>query len=355
MKKTLRITRSVIKRLPKAELHCHLDGSLRISTILDLAEKQKISLPEDNEVGLKNILTVKDRVESLEEYLNLFKITLSVMQTPESLERCSYELIEDVSKENVRYIEIRYSPILHIEKGMTMEESVEAVQRGLTRGQKEFGVRSGIIICGIRDISPEISLQLAEITVQYKDKGVIGFDLAGAEENFPAKKHREAFYLIQNNNINATIHAGEAFGPSSIHQAIHYCSANRIGHGTKLHEDIDLMNYVNDHRIALEICLTSNIQVRSVDSIEVHPFKKYFDEDIRVTLNTDNRLISNTTLTDEYLLAVETFNLTKQDLRTIIINGFKGAFLPHNERIKMINLVVSELESNFSSEKSLTT
>ena len=349
------ISKKLIQALPKAELHCHLDGSLRISTILDLAEKQNISLPADNEVGLKNILIVKDRVESLEEYLKLFKITLSVMQTPESLERCSYELIEDVSKENVRYIEIRYSPILHIEKGMTMEESVEAVQRGLTRGQKEFGVRSGIIICGIRDISPEISLQLAEITVQYKDKGVIGFDLAGAEENFPAKKHREAFYLIQNNNINATIHAGEAFGPSSIHQAIHYCSANRIGHGTKLHEDIDLMNYVNDHRIALEICLTSNIQVRSVDSIEVHPFKKYFDEDIRVTLNTDNRLISNTTLTDEYLLAVETFNLTKQDLRTIIINGFKGAFLPHNERRKMINLVVSELESNFSSEKSLTT
>ena len=349
------ISKELIQVLPKAELHCHLDGSLRISTILDLARKQNISLPEDNEVGLGNILIVKDRVESLEEYLKLFKITLSVMQTPESLERCSYELIEDVSRENVRYIEIRYSPILHIEKGMTMEESVEAVQRGLIRGQKEFGVRSGIIICGIRDISPEISLQLAEITVQYKDKGVIGFDLAGAEENFPAKKHREAFYLIQNNNINATIHAGEAFGPSSIHQAIHYCSANRIGHGTKLHEDIDLMNYVKDHRIALEICLTSNIQVRSVDSIEVHPFKKYFDEDIRVTLNTDNRLISNTTLTDEYLLAVETFNLTKQDLRTIIINGFKGAFLPHNERRKMINLVVSELESNFSSEKSLTT
>ena len=349
------ISKELIQSLPKAELHCHLDGSLRISTILDLADKQNITLPADNESSLQNILIVKDRVKTLEEYLKLFKITLSVMQTPESLERCSYELIEDVSRENVQYIEIRYSPILHIDKGMTMEESVEAVQRGMIRGQKEFGVRSGIIICGIRDISPEISLQLAEITVQYKDKGVIGFDLAGAEENFPAKKHREAFYLIQNNNINATIHAGEAFGPSSIHQAIHYCSANRIGHGTKLYEDIDLMNYVNDHRISLEICLTSNIQVRSVDSIEVHPFKKYFDEDIRVTLNTDNRLISNTTLTDEYLLAVETFNLTKQDLRTIIINGFKSAFIPHNERRELINLVVSELESHFSSEKSLTT
>ena len=154
------ISKELIQVLPKAELHCHLDGSLRISTILDLAKKQNISLPADNEVGLKNILIVKDRVESLEEYLNLFKITLSVMQTPESLERCSYELIEDVSRENVRYIEIRYSPILHREKGMTMEESVEAVQRGLIRGQKEFGVRSGIIICGIRNISTAISLSL---------------------------------------------------------------------------------------------------------------------------------------------------------------------------------------------------
>ena len=340
------LSKEFIQALPKAELHCHLDGSLRISTLLDLAEKQNVSLPVDNEIDLKNFLTIQDRVRSLEEYLKLFKITLSVMQPPESLERCSYELIEDVSKENILYIEIRYSPILHIEEGMTMEESVDAVQRGLNRGQKEFGVRSGIIICGIRDISPEISLRLAEIAVRYKDKGVIGFDLAGAEENFPAKKHREAFYLIQNNNINSTIHAGEAFGPSSIRQAIHYCSANRIGHGTRLYEDPDLMNYVKNHRITLEICLSSNVHVRSVHSIEVHPFKQYFDEDIRVTLNTDTRLISNTTLTDEYLLAVDTFNLTKDDLRTIIINGFKGAFLPYNERKEMINLVVSKLESN---------
>jgi len=349
------LSKELIQALPKAELHCHLDGSLRISTILDLAKKQKISLPADNEVDLQNILIITDRVKSLEEYLKLFKITLSVMQTAESLERCSYELIEDVSRENIRYIEIRYSPFLHIDKGMTMEESVEAVHRGLIRGQKEFGVRSGIIICGIRDISPEISLQLAELAVTYKDKGVIGFDLAGTEENFPAKKHREAFYLIQNNNINATIHAGEAFGPSSIHQAIHYCSANRIGHGTRLHEDKDLMQYVNDHRIALEICLTSNIQIRSVDSIEMHPFKQYLAEDIRITLNTDNRLISNTTLTDEYFLAAKTFNLARQNLRTIIINGFKGAFLPHNERREMIKLVVSDLELNFNSEKSIST
>jgi len=349
----MQITEELINKLPKAELHCHLDGSLRIATILDLAEKQNISIPADNEVDLKNILIVQDRLDSLEEYLKLFKITLSVMQTPENLERCSYELIEDVSRENIRYIEIRYSPILHLDKGMTMEESVDAVQSGLLRGQKEFGVRSGIIICGIRDISPEISYKLAEITVAYKEKGVVGFDLAGAEENFPAKKHKEAFYLIQNNNINSTIHAGEAFGPASIHQAIHYCSANRIGHGTQLHQDIDLMNYMNNHRIALEICLTSNIQVGSVTSIEAHPFKQYFDQGIRVTLNTDNRLISNTTLTHEYLLASQAFNLTRQNLRTIIINGFKSAFLPHNERIELIKTVMEELESKFSFEEQL--
>ena len=353
MKKTLRITRSVIKRLPKAELHCHLDGSLRISTILDLAEKQNISLPEDNEVGLKNILIVKDRVESLEKYLKLFKITLSVMQTAASLQRCTYELIEDAANENIRYIEIRYSPVLHTKDGLTMEETVEAVKCGLERGQKDFGTGSGIIICGIRNISPKISLQLAEVAVAYKERGVVGFDLAGAEENFPAKKHKDAFYLIQNNNINSTIHAGEAFGPASIHQAIHYCSANRIGHGTRLYEDRDLMNYVNDHRIALEICLSSNIHIGSVESLQNHPFKTYLDENLRVTLNTDNRLMSSTTLTDEYLLATEAFNLTFDDIRTIIINGFKSAFLPHNERRDMINSVSIELKSDFISKKSI--
>ena len=277
------------------------------------------------------------------------------MQTAESLERCTYELIEDAARENTRYIEIRYSPILHTKKGLTMEETVEAVKCGLERGKKDFGIHSGIIICGIRDISPKISLQLAEVAVAYKDKGVVGFDLAGVEENFPAKKHKDAFYLIQNNNINSTIHAGEAFGPPSIHQAIHYCNANRIGHGTRLYEDGDLMNYVNDHRIAMEICLSSNIHIGSVKSVQEHPFKIYFDENLRVTLNTDNRLMSNTTLTDEYLLAANTFNLTFDDIRTIIINGFKSAFLPHNERWKMINSTIIELESGSKSEKALYT
>ena len=350
----MHVTEDLIHKLPKAELHCHLDGSLRISTILDLAENQGVRLPAHNEKDLEDLLFVRDKVYNLEEYLQRFEITLSVMQTAESLERCTYELIEDSAHENIRYIEIRYSPILHTNNGMTMGESVEAVKCGLERGQKDFGTDSGIIICGIRDISPKISLQLAEVAVAFKDMGVVGFDLAGVEENFPAKKHKDAFYLIQNNNINSPIHAGEAYGPESIHQAIHYCSANRIGHGTRLYEDIDLMNYVNDHRIALEICLSSNLHIGSIETLQDHPFKKYFDENLRVTLNTDNRLMSKTTLTNEYLLAVETFNLTFNDICTLIINGFKSTFLPHNERREMINSVVSEMESAFSHSESLT-
>ena len=347
----MHVTEELIHKLPKAELHCHLDGSLRISTILDLAENQGVSLPAHNEKDLADLLIVRDKVRNLEEYLQRFEITLSVMQTAESLQRCTYELIEDAASENIRYIEIRYSPILHIEGGMSMNETVDAVRSGIEKGKKDFGTDSGIIICGIRDISPKISLQLAKVAVAYKDREVIGFDLAGSEENFPAKKHKDAFYLIQNNNINSTIHAGEAYGPASIHQAIHYCSANRIGHGTRLYEDRDLMNYVNDHRIALEICLSSNIHIGSVQSLQGHPFKMYLDENLRVTLNTDNRLMSNTTLTDEYLLATEAFNLTFDDIRTIIINGFKSAFCPHNKRREMINSVSIELDDNSSTEQ----
>ncbi len=347
----MKITKELIRKLPKAELHCHLDGSLRVSTIIDLAAHQKVELPAKNQEDLHNILAIKEKMKNLEEYLEIFDITLSVLQTPESLMRVAFELAEDCWNDGVRYVEVRYSPILHTQEGMTSSESIDAVKKGLDQAESEFGIKTGIIICGIRNISPEVSLKLADLAVQYKNKGVVGFDLAGAEENFPAKHHQEAFELILKKNINATLHAGEAFGPESIHQAIHACGAHRIGHGTRLRENEDLMAFVNDHRISLEICLKSNIQTRSIPSLEVHPFKYYLDQHLRVTLNTDNRLISDTTLTDEYLLAVNTFNLTLQDIRTIIINGFKSAFLPHNERRELIRKVVDELEAEFSFEK----
>ena len=341
------ITHDLLKRLPKVELHCHLDGSLRVPTILDLAKKDKVTLPTSSSEKLSKLLVIGKTRGSLEEYIKRFDITLSVMQTPQALSRTAYELIEDVAKENVRYIEIRYSPILHTGKGMTMGESVEAVREGLKRGQKDYGVKSGIIVCGIRNISAAASLKLADLTVRYKNKGVVGFDLAGAEENFPAKDHQEAFYMILNNNINATIHAGEAYGPSSIHQAIHHCGAHRIGHGTRLKENKDLMNYVNDHRITLEVCLTSNWQTRSIRSLKYHPLKYYYDQGIRVTINTDNRLMSGTTLTKEFLLAHKLFGFKLHDFREMIIMAMKSVFIPYSERKQMIRNIADELEQEF--------
>tara|TARA_Y100000590_G_scaffold153950_2_gene176842 strand:- start:2498 stop:3541 length:1044 start_codon:yes stop_codon:yes gene_type:complete len=341
------ITSDLLNRIPKVELHCHLDGSLRPQSILEVAQNENIRLPFDSITELKSFFISGKKRVTLEEYLKRFDVTLSVMQSAKSLSKFSYELIEDVAKENVRYIEVRYSPILHTKLGMTMEESVESVLKGLKKGKKQFGVKSGIIVCGIRSISPSISLKLADLSVRYKNRGVVGFDLAGPEENFPAKEHREAFYLIRNNNINATIHAGEAYGPASIHQAIHQCGANRIGHGTRLKEDKGLMNYINDHRIPLEICLTSNWQTKSVRSLKQHPLKFYYNQGIRVTLNTDNRLMSNTTMTKEMMLAHKLFGFTIHDFKEITIMAMKSAFIKYKERKAMINSISKEFEQGY--------
>ena len=340
----MRLTEEIFRRLPKADLHCHLDGSLRVDTILDLAGKQNVELPRKNRDQLEQIIRVDRTTASLEDYLDKFDITLSVMQTPEALERTAYELAADAAAENVRYLEMRYSPILHTKQDMRETDTVDAVLQGLRRARADYNIRTGVIVCGIRSISPDVSMKLAELAVAYKGKGVLGFDLAGAEENYPAKDHREAFYLILNNNINTTLHAGEAYGPESIHQALHYCNAHRIGHGTRLKEDGELLNYVTDHRIPLEICITSNVHTHSVESYRRHPVRFYFDYDVRVTLNTDNRLISNTDLTREYTLAHKYYEFTIDDFKEIIINGFKSAFLPYRQRKVMIKEVLEELE-----------
>lgn len=344
MNKSIQITEDFIRELPKTELHCHLDGSLRLDTILDLAEKDKVTLPTHDKETLHKMVSVIDKKVTLPQYLKMFEITLSVLQTPQALTRAAYELAEDASKENVLYIEVRYSPILHNNRSMTPMESLDAVLKGLKMAEEHFKIKTGVIICGIRSISPEISYQLAELAVAFKNRGVVGFDLAGVEENFPAKAHREAFDLILKNNINTTLHAGEDYGPKSIHQAVHYCGAHRIGHGVRLKEDGDLLNYVNDHRIALEVCLTSNVHTGSVKNYESHPFKFYFDYGLRVTLNTDNRLISNTNLTKEYMIAHQYYHFDIKDYKEIIINGFKSAFLPHRIRTEMIRQIADQLD-----------
>ncbi len=324
-----KLTRDEILALPKIDLHVHLDGSMRLGTILDLAQQDGIELPAEDEEGLAQAMHVGQDCKSLEEYLEAFDITLRVLQGDGKLRRAAYELVEDAAAENVRYMEVRFSPVLHTREGLPLETVVHSVLEGLRQGKEEFGVESTVIICGIRNMSNEISYKLAQLAVSYKNDGVVGFDLAGAEYNYPPKDHLKSTYLIVNNNINVTVHAGEAAGAESIHQAIHYNKANRIGHGTRLFENGDLMNYVNDHRIPLEVCLKSNVQTKAVPSIEAHPLPMYYRKGLRVTLNTDNRLITNTTVTDELLLANQAFGFGMLDLKKIIMNGFKSMFQPY--------------------------
>ena len=338
------IDKDIIRQMPKTDLHCHLDGSVRIDTVIDLAKKQKVKLPTDDKKELEQLLAPGLQCKSLVEYLRPFDITLSVMQEAEALTRTAFELAEDAAKENIWYLEVRYSPVLHTNKGLKLTEIVDAVLAGLKAAEKRYSIKTGVLICGMRNINPETSLTLAELAMAYKNQGVVGFDLAGAEESYPAKHHREAFYLILNNNINCTAHAGEAYGPESIHQALHYCGAHRIGHGTRLKEDGDLLNYINDHRIPLEICLTSNIQTKAAASYETHPLKFYYDYGLRVTINTDNRLISQTTLTDELYLAAKYANWNMTDLKNVIVSGFKSAFMPMREKAIMLSMVNAELE-----------
>ena len=340
----LPVTEELLRALPKADLHCHLDGSLRLQTILELAEQQKVKLIADTPEGLARAIHMGEKCGSLEEYLVAFDVTLSVLQTYESLYRSAYELAVDAAAENVRYLEVRYSPALHQQRGLKMTTVLDAVLEGLRVAKRETGIKTGVLICGIRHINPSTSMRLAELAVAYKNRGVTGFDLAGAEYNFPAKDHKDAFQLILKNNVNCTAHAGEAYGPESISQAIHYLGAHRIGHGVRLREDGDLLNYVNDHRIPVEACLSSNLQTGAVDSLESHPLRFYFDYGLRVTINTDNRLITDTTVTRELMLAHTACGLTLEDLTTVVVSGFKSAFLPFREKQDLLESVNQEIE-----------
>ncbi len=337
---------SVFARLPKTDLHLHLDGSLRPRTVWELAQEQKVKLPAKTAAELGRKLVAGPQVKNLGDYLKTFDITLSVMQVPDALERVAYELAEDCAAENVRHMEVRYSPILHQQQGLRLPEIVEPVLAGLAR-------RAGVRHVDRRHHLRHAQHQPAEVV----RAGGAGRRLQGPRrrrlrpggrgEGPPGRDHRRAFQLVADHNIASTVHAGEAFGPPSIAQALHDCGAHRIGHGTRLHEDPDLLHYVNDHRIPLEVCLSSNVQTRAVTSLEEHPFRLYFDLGLRVTLNTDNRMVSNTNLTREYALAARAFHLSPYQVKKIIIAGFKSAFLPYAQKARLLRQVVLEIDTVF--------
>jgi len=346
----LSIFSSKLRQLPKAELHCHLDGSVRPSTLVELARDHRVTLPKTTPDELAEYMRVDD-AQSLEDYLRRFDVTISVMQSEEALERIAYELAEDAADEGVRYIEVRNAPLLNVVQGLTLVQAVEAPLRGLRKAENDFGIVARFIVCGLRQFPPESSLEMARLAVEFRNEGVVAFDLAGAEKGNPASAHAEAFRYARENNLAVTVHAGEGDGPESIREAVHACGANRIGHGTRLIEDPDLTQYVNDRRIALEVCLTSNVQTRVAESYASHPFREYFDRGLNVTLNTDNRLMSATTLTDEYVFAAEHLGFTVEELAGIALNGFESAFLPWEERLMLIEDASDKIEELIGPEE----
>jgi adenosine deaminase len=325
----------VLRLLPKTDLHCHLDGSLRMSTFMELGRARGMAMPDDPD-QVRALYFPPDRQAVTLEFLKHFDHTTAVLQDEASLARVARELAEDFAAESVWCLEVRFCPLLHAREGLSGDQAVAAVRRGLDQAQERTGITANIIVTGLRQIDPAHSLEMARLAVAWKGRGVVAFDLAGDESDNPPKRHAESFYHVMNNNQNVTIHAGEGFGAASIHQALHRCGANRIGHGTRLEEDPDLLAYVANNRVPLEVCLSSNLQSCVVDDISRHPFRHYLQKGLRVCLNTDNTLFARTSPARELRLAVDAFDLTLLETENLLINGFKSAFLPERRKREMV-------------------
>jgi len=338
------LTRELLARLPKAELHVHFDGSLRPETMLELARAARVELPASDPESLARYMLVSD-ARNLEDYLARFDITVALLQTPEAIERVAYEMVEDAVRDNLRYLEVRYDPHLSTHGGLSMDEVVAAQRRGFDRGERDFGIRTGIINCTLRHYDPARSVEIARHSVRCKPLGVVGFDLAGGEAGRPPGRHGEAFDIALAGNLGSPVHAGEAAGADSVAEAVRRCHAVRIGHGTRLGEDPELMQYIRDRQILIVTNITSNLQTRVVGEASAHPVRQYFDAGLAVTLCTDSWLMSGVYLTDEYWLAHRSLGFTREEIDRMILNAFAGAFLPWPERQAMIARVRDELEA----------
>ena len=338
------LRRELLARLPKAELHVHLDGSLRPGTMVDLARAARVELPSTDPNALRRHMRVDD-ARNLEEFLTRFELTIALLQTPEAIERVAYEMVEDAARDGIRLLEVRYCPRLSTHRGLSMDEVLAAERRGLERGGRDFGVRTGIINCALRQQEPAHSLEIAEVSVRWRDRGVVALDLAGGEAGRPPGQHRDAFDHAALGGLRVTVHAGEAAGPESVREALTLCHAERLGHGTRIHEDPALEDYVRDRQVAVEVNLTSNLQTRVVERAADHPVRRYLRHGMLVTLCTDSWLMCDTTLTDEYDLAQRELGFTREEIDRMILNGFAAAFLPWPEKVRILAEVRAELES----------
>ncbi|MDF3298239.1 adenosine deaminase [Streptomyces tropicalis] len=367
-------TSEQIRRAPKVLLHDHLDGGLRPGTVVDLARASGYSQLPDHDPD-KLGLWFREAADSgsLERYLETFSHTVGVMQTRDALVRVARECAEDLAEDGVVYAEVRYAPEQHLEGGLTLEEVVEAVNEGFREGERLARaqgrrIRVGALLTAMRHAAR--ALEIAELANRYRDMGVVGFDIAGAEAGHPPTRHLDAFEYLKRENNHFTIHAGEAFGLPSIWQALQWCGADRLGHGVRIIDDIEvaedgtvrlgrLASYVRDKRVPLEMCPSSNLQTGAASSYAEHPIGLLRRLHFRVTVNTDNRLMSHTSMSREFEHLVETFGCTLDDMQWFSVNAMKSAFIPFDERLAMINDVIkpgyAELKSEWLFQQTAST
>jgi adenosine deaminase len=330
------ISQVLIEKLPKTDLHCHLDGSMRIATLIDLAKQENVTLKSYEPERLMEIMRYGRVRKNLEEYLAGFEPLVAVLQTKESLERVFFELCEDAALENIWHLEVRYCPALHTNKGLSVEDVVEACIEAAKRATSVFGISVVQILCGLKHHEGESILKMAQLAATYRSQGVVGFDLAGPEDGFPIRDHLEAIYFARKHHLSITLHAGESYGPASIAQAVQEAGAHRVGHGTSLVNDQALLSYIVDNRIGVEACPISNWHTGAVSSLDAHPLRKLLESGVRVSINTDNRLCSDTSVTEEIMAVVEHLDLNLKDIQRLLLNGFKSAFLPYEKRMYLL-------------------
>ena len=337
--------RELIQKLPKTDLHCHLDGSLRVHTVYELAQELGLPISNLNLDELEQQLVCGKKVESLPDFLKAFKITSAVMLTEKALTRIAYELVEDAFRENVRYLEIRYYPGWMTQNGLTHEKVILAVQSGIDQAKEKYDIEVGVILCAIRIFSPQESEKIAHLAVDMKKYGIVGFDLVHAERGNPAKNHRKAFDIASKGGLGITVHAGEDEASWSIEDAIDYCHAQRIGHGRTLVEDQKLIQKVVQKQIFIESCPSSNVQIGLTPDFQSHPIKTLLEQGVAVTLNTDNRLLTGINVSDEYVRCYELLQMDQEQLKQIALHGFQASFLA-DERKKILIAQVQEQMNN---------
>lgn len=324
----------LINGIPKVDLHCHLDGSVRPSTMIDIAIKDNISLPTYDKNLLKKYICVFGKCHSLKEYLDKFKIPIAVMQNYDNIYRITLELLEDSAKQNIRYIEIRFAPFNHT-SNLSANDVIKAALEARKYALKKYGIMSNLILCAMRHEPPETSIKLVNMAKNFVGIGVVAVDLAGNEEDFPPEIHKMAFKMAKYYGLHCTIHAGETGNPQNIIKAIKLLGAERIGHGVSASKNRYVVEYLRSHNIPLEMCITSNVNTSAVDSYESHPIKSYLDYGLLVTANTDNITVSNTTIINELNLLVKYQNFTSDDIKKIVKNGIQSSFL---EKVDKENL-----------------